>query len=79
MCSFSLPNDDWVVIDLEVDNSTDPVDLITLSDLNYQKWQDGEEYVFLEDWTEFQTFGAQYGKDIEFPGGDWFILVINPV
>jgi hypothetical protein len=72
-------SDDWVVIDLDVNTDFDPVDLITMSDINYQKYQDGEEYYYLEDWTDFGTFGGQYGKDVEFPEGDWVVLVLNPI
>ncbi len=79
LCQFSLPSDDWIVIDLDVDSTTDPVDLITMSDLNYQKYEDGQEYVYLEDWSDFGTYGSQYGKNIEFPGGDWYVLVVNNV
>ena len=79
VCQFSLPSDDWIVIDLDVDSTTDVVDLITMSDLNYQKYEYGQDYVYLEDWTDFSTYGSQYGKDIEFPGGDWVVLVVNNV
>jgi hypothetical protein len=78
-CSFTFNSDDWVVIDLDVNTDFDPVDLITMSDINYQKYQDGEEYYYLEDWTDFGTFGGQYGKDVEFPEGDWVVLVLNPI
>jgi hypothetical protein len=50
-----------------------------MSDLNYEKYEDGQDYVYLEDWTDFSTYGSQYGKNIEFPGGDWVVLVINNV
>ena len=72
VCQFSLPSDDWIVIDLDVDSTTDPVDLITMSDLNYQKYEDGQDYVYLGDWTDFGTYGSQYGKDIE-----WRLVCIS--
>ena len=77
VCTFTLNSDDWIVIDLDVDNESDTVDLITMDDLNYQKYQDGEEYYHLEDWTDFWTWGGQYGKNVEFPQGDWVVLVVN--
>ena len=79
VCSFSLNSDDWVVIDLDVKTDSDSVDLITMSDINYQNYQDGKDYYYLEDWTDFGTFGGQYGKNVEFPEGDWVILVMNPI
>ena len=79
ICSFSLNDDDWVVIDLDVSTDSQSVDLITMSDINYQKYQDGEEYYYLEDWTDFGTYGGQYGKNVEFPQGEWYILIVNPI
>ena len=78
-CTFSLSEDDWIVIDLDINTATDQVDLITMDEINYQKYQDGEDYYYLEDWTDFETFGGQYGKDVEFPQGDWVVLVTNPI
>jgi hypothetical protein len=79
ICTFSLTENDYIVIDLDVNTATDMVDLITMSELNYQKYQDGEEYYVLEQWTDYQTFGGQYGKDVEFPEGEWVVLVVNPI
>jgi hypothetical protein len=79
ICSFTLNSDDWVVIDLDVNTDSERVDLITMSDINYQKYQDGEDYYYLDDWTDFGTFGGQYGKNVEFPEGEWYILVVNPI
>ena len=78
-CTFSLSDDDWIVIDLDVNTATDPVDLITMDEINYQQYQDGEAYYYLEQWTDFETFGGQYGKDVEFPQGDWVVLIVNPI
>ena len=77
VCTFTLNDDGCFVIDLDVDTSTDQVDLITMDDINYQKWQDGDEYYYSPDWTDFETFGGQYGKNVEAPAGDWVVLVVN--
>jgi hypothetical protein len=77
-CTFSLNNDDWIVIDLDANTEYDRVNLMTMDEINYQKYQAGEDYYYLEDWTDFETFGGQYGKNVEFPQGDWVVLVLNP-
>ena len=79
VCTFTFSDDDWFVIDLDVDTSTDQVDLITMDDINYQKWQDGEEYYYSTTWSDFETHGGQYGKNVEAPAGDWVVVVVNPL
>ena len=76
-CTFTLDAEEYIVVELDVDSDSDPVDLITMDDINYQKWVDMEDYYYLEDWTDFTTFGGQYGKDVLMPEGDWNIVVWN--
>ena len=76
-CIFTLNAEEYIVIDLDVNSDSDSVDLITVDNINYQKWKDDEEYYYLEDWTDFTTFGGQYGKDVLMPEGDWNVVVWN--
>ena len=76
-CTFTLDAEEYIVVELDVDSGSDPVDLITMDDINFQKWEDMEDYYYLEDWTDFTTFGGQYGKDVLMPEGDWNIVVWN--
>ena len=39
-CSFTLTADAWLGIELDVASGSPSVDLITMSDLNFQKWED---------------------------------------
>ena len=77
VCSFSLTDEEYIVVELDVASGSDPVDLITVDDINYQKWKDGDSYYYLEDWTDFETYGGQYGKDVLMPEGDWYIVFYN--
>ena len=77
VCTFSLTAEEYIVVELDVASGSDPVDLITMDDINYQKWEDGDAYYYLEDWTDFETFGGQYGKDILMPEGDWNVVFYN--
>lgn len=77
VCTFTLTAEEYIVVELDVASGSDPVDLITMNDINYQKWEDGEAYYYLEDWTDFETFGGQYGKDILMPEGDWNVVFYN--
>ena len=76
-CTFTLDAEEYIVVELDVDSGSDPVDLITMDDINFQKWEDMEDYYYLEDWTDFTTFGGQYGKEVLMPEGDWNIVVWN--
>ena len=76
-CTFTLNDDAYIVVDLEIASDSDPVDLITVDNINYQKWSDGESYYALEDWTDYETYGGQYGKDILMPEGEWYVLIYN--
>ena len=76
-CTFTLDAEEYIVVELDVDSGSDPVDLITMDDINFQKWEDKEDYYYLEDWTDFTTFGGQYGKDVLMPEGDWNVVVWN--
>jgi len=78
ICTFTLNDEEYIVVEFDVDSGSDPVDLITMDDINFQKWKDGEEYYYLEDWTDFTTFGGQYGKDLLMPEGDWNVVLFNP-
>ena len=76
-CTFTLNAEEYIVVELDVDSGSDSVDLITMNDINFQKWKDKEDYYYLEDWTDFTTFGGQYGKDVLMPEGDWNVVVWN--
>ena len=79
VCTFAFSDDDWFVIDLDVNTLTDQVDLITMDDINYEKWKNGEAYYHYPDWSDFGTYGGQYGKNVEAPQGDWVVVVVNPI
>ena len=79
VCSFELNEDNYFVIDLDVQSSTDRVDLITMDDINYEKWENDEDFYYYEDWTDFGTYGGQYGKNVEAPAGQWFVVVFNQI
>ena len=76
-CSFTLNAEEYIVVELDVASGSDPVDLITMDDINFQKWEDGEAYYYLEDWTDFETTGGTYGKDILMGEGDWIVVFYN--
>jgi len=40
---------------------------------------DDEDYYYYEDWTDFGTYGGQYGKNVEAPAGQWFVVVFNQI
>jgi|TARA_B110000438_G_scaffold119230_1_gene116336 hypothetical protein len=77
-CTFTLNDDSYIVVDLEIAHDSDNVDLITLDNINYEKWQDGESYYSLEDWTDYETYGGEYGKDLLMPEGEWIVVIFNP-
>ena len=77
VCTFSLTAEEYIVVELDVASGSDPVDLITMDEINYQKWEDGDAYYYLEDWTDFETYGGQYGKDLLMPEGDWKVVFYN--
>ena len=77
VCSFSLPAEEYIVVELEIVSGSDPIDLITMDDLNLEKWKDDDSYYYLEDWTDFGTYSGEYGKDILMPEGDWNVVIYN--
>ena len=76
-CGFTLTADAWLGIELEVASGSPSVDLITMSDLNFQKWEDGEEYYYLPDISDFATSGGSYSSNGNVEAGDYVMVVAN--
>ena len=77
-CTFTLNSDAWLGIELDVASGSPLVDLITMSDINYQKWKNGEEYYYLVDISDFGTSGGSYSSNADVDAGDWVVVIVNP-
>ena len=78
VCTFTLNSDAWLGIELDVASGSPLVDLITMSDINYEKWENGEEYYYLVDISDFGTSGGSYSSNADVAAGDWVVVVENP-
>ena len=76
-CTFTTTRDLHVIIYVDISSDSDPIDLITMDDMNYQKWQDGEGYYSIESHTDLGTSGGNYGEDTALPDGDWNVVFHN--
>lgn len=78
-CFFTLNSEAVIWIELEVKNPGPKVDLITMDDINYQDWKDGDAYYYKESITDFETHGGTYGGDGTLGEGSYYVVVANGV
>ncbi len=76
-CTFTTYQDEYIVIELDVASGSDPIDLITMDDINYQKWENGDAYYSMQSRTDLDTTGGTYGEDTVLEEGDWIIVFYN--
>ena len=76
-CTFTLNSDAWIGIDLVIASGSPAVDLITMDDLNFNQWEDGDAHYYLENVSDFGTNGGSYSSDGNLEAGDYVVVVSN--
>jgi hypothetical protein len=78
VCTFTLNSDAWIGIELEVASGSPSVDLITMDELNFDAWEDDDEYYYIVSASDFATSGGSYSSDGNLDAGEWVVVVYNP-
>ena len=78
-CPFTANTDVVLMIELDVKDTSPMVDLITMDDLNYEAWKDGDAYYYKEGLSDFETHGGTYGGDGSLGEGTYYVVVANDV
>ena len=76
-CSFTLDDPAKIAIELGVSNTGSKVDLITVDDLNFEAWENGDEYYYKVDLSDFETYGGSYNPDGSLDKGEYFVIISN--
>ena len=76
-CSFTLNDPAKIAIELDVSTTGSNVDLITVDDLNFEAWENGDEYYRKVDLSDFETYGGTYNPDGSLDKGEYFVIVSN--
>ena len=76
-CTFTLNSDAWLGIELQIASGSPSVDLITMSELNFQSWENGDEYYYLVDITDFKTSGGSYSSNGDVEAGNYVMVISN--
>ena len=76
-CSFTLNERAKIAIELDVSTNGSNIDLITMDDLNFEEWKEGDAYYYKKDLSEFDTYGGTYDPDGTLDKGDYVVVVSN--
>jgi hypothetical protein len=76
-CYFTLNERAKIAIELDVSTNGSDVDLITMDDLNFEEWKDGDAHYYKVDLSDFETYGGTYDPDGTLDKGDYVVVVSN--